>query len=490
MSEVPAAAATAAAQPHPATGRTARGLAKATALSLVLRVAAVLVGVVTTSLLARYLAPAGYGMLSLAVTLGTAAAQVADLGVAQAVASRIAREPAGADRVLGTGVALRTTVAVVATAVLITLALAGLFGHSGGVIAIVAIATPLSAASVLTAGATARFRPETASVLAFVQGAAWLATVRLVTAARGDVHTLAWFFVIVVVVQTVLGLGLNRRIGPVGRPSTVELRRLLSLSWPLAVSSLAVTAYYRFDSVILFHAKGAGEVGYYAAAYKLLDVAQLAPAVLVAPILPLAAGGIRLPPRHRELILSLATRTGALVGVGGALVLTVLAHPLVDVVYGRAFAPAARPLELLAAAFVFVTFGWVGTTVNTALGRVRPVAALTVPVAVVSLGAQLWACPRWGATGAAAVTAGTEFVVGVGTCVLASRAMAARLPVREVVTAVAAGAAIVLATAVTHLPAVVEGALAAVAFAIVAVVGRVVTVQDVHRVLSRRVLHG
>jgi O-antigen/teichoic acid export membrane protein len=469
-------------------GRTARGLTTATAVALVLRCVGVLVGIVTNAVLARYLAPAGYGMLSLAMTLGTAAAQIADLGTATTVATRIVREQQQAPRILATGLAIRSSVAVLASVGLVAAALAGQFDGSGSVIAIVAVATPLSAASVLTAGAMARFRPETASVLALVQGVAWLAAVSLVVRAGGAVEVLAWCFVAVAMLQTAIGVAMNRRIVPVGRPSLVEARRIFALSWPLALSSLATAAYYRLDSVILFNTKGAAEVGFYSAAYKLLDVAQLAPAVLVAPLLPLVAASVGASLRRRELILSLAIRTGALIGVGIALILIVLAVPLVDLLFGRDFTPANRPLTLLAIAFAGITLGWVGTTVNTALGRVRPIATLTVSVAVVSLALQVWACPRWGATGAAAVTAGTELAVGIGSCALASRAMAAPLPLRELAITMVAGATVVAVALLSPLPAIVEAVLAGAVFAVVVLAARVVTADDARRVLSRREL--
>jgi O-antigen/teichoic acid export membrane protein len=469
-------------------GRTARGLAKATLISLVLRVVGVAIGVITTALLARYLAPAGYGMLSLALTLGTASVQIADLGVASATSSLIARQRVEAGRTLGTGVALRTLFAVVASAGLLATALAGLYGSSSGVVAVIAVATPLSATAVLTAGSTARFRPETASILALVQSIAWLGAVFFVVRSGGSVPTLAWCFVGVAVLQTGVSISMNRKIVPIGRPSFPEARRILALSWPLAVSSLAVTAYYRLDSVILFSAKGAAEVGYYSAAYKLLDVAQLAPGVISASLLPLAAGSIGMSPAMRQMILSLATRTAALIGIGTALLFITLATPLISFLYGRDFAPAGNPLRLLAVAFVGVTFGWVGTIINTAHGRVKPIALLTVPVAIVSLAAQVWACARWGASGAAGVTAATELFIGCGTCLLAARAMSARLPWRELAICAVAGTVIVAGASLSHLPPILAAVFGAVLFGVVVLAARVLTSADVRRVLSRKAL--
>ncbi|MFR9775981.1 flippase [Micromonospora sp. MS34] len=473
----------------PASGsRSARRLSMATAVSLGLRLLGMVVGMATNSVLARYLNPDGFGIFALALTLGTAAAQVADMGTTITVSSRIAREKAAAGRILTTGLVIRTSVALAATAVLLIAAAGGLFGASGSVIGVVAVATPLSAASILTAGATARFRPEVSSVLALLQGVLWLVAVVTIARTGGDVVLLAWFFVAVVAVQTCVGVMINRRLVPLGRPSWTEAGRIFALSWPLAISSLAVMAYYRLGSVILFHLQGAAEVGYYSAAYKFLDVAQLGPAMLVAPLLPIVATSAAMDAHRRSLIFSLATRTGAVIGVGTAVMLIALAPALVDYLYGDDFGPAVTPLILLAVAFVGVTLGYVGTTICSALGVVRPIAVLTVSVAVVNLAAQFWACARWGATGAAAVAAATEFVIGVTTCLLAARAMSSRLPVRQVAGVVVLGAATILVLWLLRLPWPVEAVLAAGMFGAAALASRAITPVDLKRVLSRKAL--
>ncbi|GIJ80070.1 Membrane protein involved in the export of O-antigen and teichoic acid [Micromonospora phaseoli] len=468
--------------------RSARGLSMATAVSLGLRLVGMAVGMATTSVLARYLNPDGYGVFALALTLGTAAAQVADMGTTITVSSRIAREKVSAGRILTTGLAIRTAVALVATVILLVAAAQGLFGESSAVVSVVAVATPLSAASILTAGATARFRPEVSAILALVQGVLWLIAVVVIARTGGDVMLLAWLFVAVVTLQTGIGVMINRRLVPLGRPSWTEVGRILALSWPLAISSLAVMVYYRLGSVVLFHLQGAAEVGYYSAAYKFLDVAQLGPAMLVAPLLPIVATSMSMNGHRRNLVFSLATRTGMVVGVGSAVMLVALAPVLVAFLYGEDYGPAVRPLMLLAVAFVGVTLGYVGTTICSALGVVRPIAVLTVSVAVVNLAAQFWACARWGATGAAAVVAGTELIIGLSTCLLAARAMTSRLPVREVACVALAGVATIGLLWLVDLPWPIEAALAGGLFGVAVLVSRALTMTDLTRVLSRKAL--
>lgn len=470
-------------------GRTARGVTVSMIASLVIRVVGIGVGMVTTGLLARTLAPAGYGALSLALTLVTAAAQTADLGMALTTAARIAREDqVSAGRTLSTTLAIRTTASLIAAAGLVVAALAGGFGHSSSVVAVTAIATPLSAAGVLTAGSTARFRPEVSSLLALVQGGLWFSAVLLIHLAGGSLIALAWCFVAVTTLQTGIGLLLNRKVVPLRRPSLKLVARIFSVSWPLAVGSFAFTAYYRLDSLILFKARGATELAYYVAGYKFVDVAQILPTILVAPLLPLAATSIGLDENRRRTILSLATRTAAIVGVGVAGMLIVLAPQLVAFVYGSAFQPAVRPFVLLAIAYVGIPLGYVGSTILSALGKSKPIALVTVIVAGSSLLAQAWASARWGATGAAAVTAVTQLSIGCTYCILAARAMRTRLPAIQLLTSVALLVVVITIAYVVSLPWIAEAAAVALLLGGGLLAFKVLKIEDVRRVLARRVL--
>jgi O-antigen/teichoic acid export membrane protein len=421
---------------------TARALSLATASSLVLRLVGLVVGFATSFLLARHLAPAGFGELALAITLATGAAQVADAGIAVAVAGRVARADGNAERTLGSGLALRTAFSVVAMAAVLLACAAHAFGSSGGVVAVIALAIPLSAASVLTAGSAARYRPQIGAVVALLQGVLWFGVVLAVS--RSDQANLMWLavgHVSVVVLQTTAGVLLNRRVIRVGRPARAEAGRLLAISWPLAVTAIATMAYYRLDSVVLFSTRGAAEVGLYAAAYKFLDVLQVFPAILIAPLLPLAVRYRQRDASVRHEFLGFAVRAGTAVGVVGATSLFVLAEPLMRLAYGVDFASGAGALRLLAPAYLGICLGYVGTTLGSALGAGKVIASVSIGVAVCSLTVHVWAAPRWGAEGAAAVTAVTELIIGVTMVGVAARSLGTAMPGRRLLPVLVVGPA-------------------------------------------------
>ena len=112
----------------------------------------------------------------------------------------------------------------------------------------------------------------------------------------------------------------------------------------------------------------------------------------------------------------------------------------------------------------------------------------SVITAVLSLGAQAWVSPRWGASGAAAVTACTQLTLAATYCTLAARAMKSSLPMRELICAFAAAVATVAAAALVTLPWILEATLMATVFCSALLVFHVITISDFKRVLARRAL--
>jgi O-antigen/teichoic acid export membrane protein len=163
-----------------------------------------------------------------------------------------------------------------------------------------------------------------------------------------------------------------------------------------------------------------------------------------------------------------------------------IAPGLIGFIYGKGYEPAVRPLELLALAYVGISVGYVGSTVLTGLRKTKPIALVCVVAAVVSLAGQAWATPRWGATGAATVTAITQVGIAIVYSVLAARAMRTRLPLLEICLGTLLLVVVIGGAALIHLPWPVEAVAVAAALGVGLVLTRVITVSDFRRVLARR----
>jgi O-antigen/teichoic acid export membrane protein len=92
------------------------------------------------------------------------------------------------------------------------------------------------------------------------------------------------------------------------------------------------------------------------------------------------------------------------IAVGGA----ILARHLVTDVFGASYAGASTSLAILLCSLVLVFPGYVNVTAAYALGLEKRLAVTLPFVVAANAGANLWAIPAFGITGAAATTLGTE----------------------------------------------------------------------------------
>jgi O-antigen/teichoic acid export membrane protein len=137
-------------------------------------------------------------------------------------------------------------------------------------------------------------------------------------------------------------------------------KRLFVRSLPFALSISFLYIYYRIDTVMLSLMVGDQVTGWYNAAYRLVDVFNYIPFLIVAAILPPMA---RSSKKDNELLADIFNRSvrylillAIPIGVGTF----ILAPRIVLVVYGEGFASAAIALKILIWAEVIVFVNYLG----------------------------------------------------------------------------------------------------------------------------------
>ena len=221
----------------------------------------------------------------------------------------------------------------------------------------------------------------------------------------------------------------------------VDLRAwaaLLRPALPIAAASFMILVYYNLDKLMLASFRDDAAVGLYDVAYRLVMVALVPAAILSQAFFPALSAALgdrqRMAAGARAYARS-NLGVGLPVALGGAL----LAGPLVGLLAGADFAPAA-PVLVLLMANVGVVY------LNMALGQ--PLLAwdrqdayfrAVGGGAVANVGLNLWLIPAHGATGAAWATLGAEAVVLVALAVVHARVIG-RLPVGAALRALAAAA--------------------------------------------------
>jgi O-antigen/teichoic acid export membrane protein len=437
--------------------RQGRRLAFATVTGLGARMISAALGIVVAAVLARHLGPGSYGSLSLALVISALGSQLVDFGLTQTAVREMVRDPDSASSTAGALLVLRSVLGATAAVVVVILAVSGLVGNGPDRLVVILVATtiPLGGLASTIAVAQAQLRPELLGLLNLVQSILWTATVVALAALHVTMMGFAIGFVITTTLTAIFSWSVARRIeSPSFAQWPTVARSLLQEGWMIGVMGLAVTAYYRLDSIMVYRIAGSAEAGLYAAAYRFLDVAQLLPAALLVPLLPIASralargtdGEARLL-FERVVVIAVAVAMPVVIG------LSVHGSNLVRMIYGPEFAPAGPVAVALAWAFLGVCLGWVGTTLTIAARGVRQLWPVTVVVAVLSLSVHVVVIRSFGALGAGWVTAGTEAVIGLAALRIARRAFGAAYPWRRLLrVSVAVACLAVAAVACRRLP--------------------------------------
>jgi len=190
------------------------------------------------------------------------------------------------------------------------------------------------------------------------------------------------------------------------------LRYLVRESLPLALTNVFILVYFRVDMVMLeLMGRGYAEIGWYAAAVRVIDAVAVVPALVSGAALPVLSGLARDDRRGFGRLYRQAQRLLIVLGLPAAVGLWAVREQVAVLIYGPHFAPTGRAFFWLAPALALLFLNFLQLGALTALGRQRLCAWSTGLCVVVNVGLNLWLIPVHGFQGAAGATLFTEVVL-------------------------------------------------------------------------------
>lgn len=189
------------------------------------------------------------------------------------------------------------------------------------------------------------------------------------------------------------------------------IKHLIKKSIPFSLAFIFVTIYYNVDSAILDIFDGSEIVGYYNAAYRLIEAPLFISASVAAALFPTISRLYHENPVEIKKMVSGAFNKGLALGLSAAVVISFLSEDLISVIYGPGYAPAARVLPILIFSVAFIMPGTIcGTTVR-ATDRQSTSAFIVGGGVILNIILNLILIPRYSFLGAAWATLITEIVV-------------------------------------------------------------------------------
>jgi PST family polysaccharide transporter len=366
-------------------------------------------GLVVTALVTRYLGPGQFGSLVYATALASLLGSLANLGLDGIVVRDIVRAPDRTNESLGTAFALKALGGVLT--VLFAVGIVSLLRpHDTTALALVAV---ISAGTIIQAFDTVDFWFQSqvqAKYIVYARSFAFvvMSGVRIgLIYLRAPLLAFAWAFLAELLLSAVGMAFAYRLVGEHLSHWRVRVRRareLLTDSWPLVLSGLAIGVYMKIDTLMLGDMVGDAAAGIYGAATRISEVWYFIPATIIMSVAPSITAAKRRGDavyyaRLERLFLLLASIAFAI-----AIPLTFLSGPIVHLLYGPNYADAAPVLvvHIWAAVFVSLGMGQGCWFVNEELTHMT--LSRTLTGAAVNVGMNLVLIPRHGALGAAIAT--------------------------------------------------------------------------------------
>jgi O-antigen/teichoic acid export membrane protein len=184
---------------------------------------------------------------------------------------------------------------------------------------------------------------------------------------------------------------------PMGPGVPGEARGLFREAAAFAIYGLLFQTYFRIDVVLLGVLRPGADVGQYVAAFRVIDTLLAVPAVLTGALYPvlsrLDGAGSR---EAFARACAEATRWLAVIGFGLSLAAGTAALPVLRVIAGQGYEPAAWYLQLLLPAFVFICLSAVGLLALNAVRQQRWNVWVMLAGAVLKVAWNVVLVPRYG----------------------------------------------------------------------------------------------
>jgi O-antigen/teichoic acid export membrane protein len=284
------------------------------------------------------------------------------------------------------------------------------------------------------------------------------------------------------------------------RPGLPSLsKQVLSASWefiragfPFVSWQVTQLVYSQIDRLLLGLLVPAFEVGWYAAANRIIAIPIFIPTLIITPLFPALSRSAHQPELlRRTLVQTVRFMLLLTVPLSAG---TIVVAPLIPSLLGwpADFANAALPMSILALQLPLVAVGMVLGTVLMAIGREKRLVVVSIIATSFNIVANLLAIPASenlmgnGGIGAAGVTVASEILMLIGALVFVPKHLLDMRIVWDALRIMIAGAATAV-VGVALLPVALFVCVPAGAATYVAVVAllRVLTIEDVRLVTTR-----
>jgi len=367
---------------------------------------------------ARYLGPDQFGILSYAVSVVALVAALSTFGLQGIVVKEMLRSPNSLQRVFASVFTIKLILGSLAISIIYLGArLDNEIDSNELLVLILASGMVFQCFDVVEHYFQSQIQGKFTAVVAMTS---------LLISSGAKVVLICWggevyhFAVVILLEQVMLLIGYvvvfilksTHGVGIFFKASLQEIRNLLSLSWPLALSSIMVTVYLKIDQVMIHQMLSERDTGLYSAAVKVSELLNFIPVTVAASLFPAILNAKK---RNEQVYLN---RIQGLMDLFAtfAVLLTFLLIIFSSVVmvgfFGEDYRDSVPLLQWHVGSTLFVYLGVVGGKWYLSENYQKIAMCWTVIGAVINILLNLILIPKFGTIGAAVSTLVSYSLVG------------------------------------------------------------------------------
>ncbi|UNU26149.1 flippase [Microcoleus vaginatus] len=365
---------------------------------------------------ARYLGPTQFGLLNYAMAFVSLFSSVATMGLGTLVVRNIARDPECKNETLGTAFGLQFTGGCIT--LLLTVTVIALLKPNDTLtrwlVGIIAAGTIFNAFEAINFWFQSQIQSKY-TVLAKNSVCFLVAAVRIgLVTIKAPLLAFAWIRLAEVALVGMAYVYFYKLTGNKIKDwqfSWERCKELLSESWPIILSGLAIYVYSKTDQIMLGAMNKNAELGYYAAAVKISEICDFLPMIISSSLFPKLANLRKT--NYEEYLNKFQIYSDIMIflWLGVALPISLLSPWIVHLLYGENYAKSAAVLAIYVWAQFGSNFGVARSTYLNIEGQLRYGLYLTVVGSIFNVGLNFLLIPKYGAFGATVATLITYFYV-------------------------------------------------------------------------------
>jgi O-antigen/teichoic acid export membrane protein len=389
-----------------------RTIAKNTSVLFLSQIISYILVLFYTIYTARYLGASGFGLISFALALGAILSIFTELGLNTLIVREVSRDKKLANKYIGNTLVLKILLSIITlTLMFLVVSLLKYNPETATIVYYITISFVVGAfTNIFYSIFQAYEEMEYQSIGTIINSIIMFTGVILIIKYQLSITNFAMVYLISSIICLVFGfiICIWKFILPKIEIDTGLWKFLIVEAIPLTLASIFLLIAFKVDTVLLLIINGDEAVGYYNAAYGLMTALMFLPSVYVLAIFPLLSqlhvSSKDLLKRSYEKSFKYLIILGLPIAVGT----TLIAGPIILLIYKSAFTPSIIALQILiwSIPIIFVNY-IIGTAINS-INKQRQMVKSTFIVMAMNIILNLLLLPKYGYIAASVITVLTE----------------------------------------------------------------------------------